>query len=62
MAKSREPGNDEAIDINLATDMPERAGKCAYMGGYVDDGQTICHFGEEFICRAPRLVRTGNSC
>jgi hypothetical protein len=43
-------------------DMPERAGKCAYLGGYVDDGDTICHFGEEYVCRAPRFMKTGNSC
>lgn len=44
------------------TSLPERAGKCAYLGGYVNDGEKICHFGVEYICRAPRLVKTGNSC
>jgi hypothetical protein len=54
--------DEEPFSIELAMDMPERAGKCAYMGGYVDDGETICHFGEEYVCRAPNFVSTGNAC
>lgn len=62
MTGSSEPRDENAPDIESAMDMPERAGECAYLGGYVQDGETICHFGEEYICNAPRLVPTGNSC
>ena len=62
MNEPREPEADRVITIEAAMDMPERARKCAYLGGYVDDGETICHFGEEYMCRAPRLVPTGNGC
>ncbi len=58
----RKRRSETVLLIEEAMDMPERAGKCAYLGGYVDDGETICHFGEEYVCRAPRFVRTGNSC
>ena len=45
-----------------AMDMPEQDGKCAFAGGYVDDGQTVCWFGDEYICRAPNLQPTGKRC
>ena len=63
MAKRKQsrPGSERLL-IEEAMDVPERPGKCAYLGGYVDDGDTICHFGEEYVCRAPRFVKTGKSC
>lgn len=51
-----------APDIRHAMDMDEIEGKCAFAGGYVDDGETVCYFGIEYICRAPKLEKTGNSC
>lgn len=63
MAKSkRSRRGGRTAHINEAMDMPERPGKCAYLGGYVEDGDTICHFGEEYVCRAPNFVKTGNAC
>lgn len=48
--------------ITDAMDMPTVAGKCAFLGGYVDDGEFVCWFGDEYVCRAPTLVPTGNTC
>lgn len=62
MSDPRETREQDAADIESAMDMAERPGQCAYLGGYVQDGETVCHFGQEYICQAPRLVPTGNSC
>lgn len=62
MTDQQEPEGEEPANIENAMDMPHDAGRCAYLGGYVEDGETVCYFGEEYICRAPDLVKTGNSC
>lgn len=56
----RSVGN--APRIKDAMDMPEVEGQCAFAGGYVNNGDTVCWFGVEYVCRAPKLVRTGKSC
>lgn len=53
---------DEEIDIAAAMDMPQVEGRCAFLGGYVSDGETVCYFGREYRCVAPTLVPTGNDC
>ncbi len=62
MSDPQEPEGEEAVNIENAVDMPQRAGRCAYLGGYVQDGETVCYFGEEYVCLAPNLVKTGNNC
>lgn len=62
MTDPEQRGGGKQLSIEAAMDLPERGGKCAYYGRYVDDGETVCHFGEEYICRAPNLVPTGNEC
>jgi hypothetical protein len=58
----QEPQDQNVPAIETVMDMPERAGRCAFMGGYVQDGETVCYFGEEYVCQAPNLVPTGNAC
>jgi hypothetical protein len=62
MADPQIPQEKALRDIEDATNMPERAGYCAYLDGYVPDGETVCYFGVELICHAPKLVPTGNNC
>lgn len=62
MTDPNEPEGQEPLAINNAMDMPELPGQCAYMGGYVNDGETVCWFGQEFVCQAPNFVPTGNGC
>jgi hypothetical protein len=57
MTGPRKPEGDKAAGIESAMDMPERAGQCAFLGGYVPDGATVTYFGEDYVCRAPRLVK-----
>jgi hypothetical protein len=49
-------------NIQEAMDLPEMDGKCAFLGSYVEDGETIFWFGDEYVCVAPRLVPTGKQC
>lgn len=56
----RSVGN--APRIKDAMDMPDREGQCAFAGGYVNDGETVCWFGVEYVCRAPKFAKTGRSC
>jgi len=49
-------------NIEEAVDLAPSPGKCAFAGGYVDDGETVCYFGDEYVCRAPNLVPTGRRC
>lgn len=51
-----------APSIEHAVDMVDMPGKCAFAGGYVNDGEKVCYFGVEYICRAPKLEKTGKSC
>lgn len=58
-----DPSQEDAeIGIEEAMDMPDLVGRCAFLGGYVDSGETVCWLGEEYICQAPRLVKTGKAC
>jgi len=58
MNDPQEPG-EQPDGIESAIDMPEQPGMCAFLGAYVPDGQTVIWLGEEYICQAPNLVRTG---
>jgi hypothetical protein len=51
-----EPPNAAAMGGEAA---PEAAGRCAFMGGYVDDGETVEWDGKTYLCQAPNLVQIG---
>jgi hypothetical protein len=48
--------------ITNAMDMPETAGQCAFLGGYVNEGETVCWNNRVYVCRAPKLVWTNKTC
>jgi hypothetical protein len=56
MTKPPAPGRRKKRDIREASALPERAGQCAFGGGYVDDGAVVDWFGKSYVCRAPNLV------
>lgn len=57
-----EKTGDADLDISVAMDLPEVAGKCAFLGSYIENGEMVCYFGQEYRCVAPRLVPTGETC
>jgi hypothetical protein len=62
MADPQEPGSDQPPSIESVMNEPSREGWCSFFGGHVRNGDRICYFGEEYICQAPNLVKTGNAC